>query len=116
MKYKPLPPEELNEAEAKRVYRNFSRRLNRLTIKARGGDNEAAMQIIVRMTEMCEALKALGYRTTDEDGERSRLVPVTQEWIDAELAKETEIDKAIKRGRKSGDYSEVIMMMAEGKT
>ena len=106
-----------NETEAKRVYRNFNRQLDRLTDKARNGDREAAVEIISRMTAKNNALHKLGYRTTDEDEDKHpTIVPITKEWIIAQKKKETKLSKLTKRIR-AGDRDaahELVLLMAEG--
>lgn len=105
------PPEELDEVEAKRVYRNFGKRLTRLQIKARHGNHEAAHKIITVLTEQEVALHELGYRTLDEGG----IGPITQEWIDRMEASKTKMDRLTEKARE-GDMDaarQVILLMAE---
>lgn len=100
----------------KRLRRKYNRILDNLKIKARGGDKEAAIQIIGKLAEFYGALKDLGYRITDEDESKpNRLVPITKEWVEAKLAAETEADKLLRRIR-AGDASatrEYILLMAK---
>jgi len=97
-----------NEKEVKRVHQNFCRRLNRLRIKATGGDKKAALNLISLMTEHQIAIRALGYRITSEDegGKSGQLVPRTQEWVDEQItiqkANETDLDRIRINARKTG--------------
>lgn len=92
-----------NWLEVKRIQRNYQRRLNRLRIKARSGDNIAARKLMVSLAEEHQAIKALGYRFTDENepGRPGRLVKRTQEWIDEQVAKETVEDKMRRKIRQA---------------
>ena len=102
--------------EAKRVYRNYNRQLDRLEEKCRSGDREAAIEIISRMTARNHALHKLGYRITDEDENLPSIVPITKEWIVAQKKKETKLDKLKKRIR-AGDRDaarKLVLLMAEG--
>lgn len=102
---------DLDLIEAKRVHRNYTQRLERLRIKASGGDKNASHKIIQVMTEHCKALKQLGFRITDD----GKIEPVTQKWIDESRAKMTEIDLLMEKGR-MGDpaaINQAILLMAE---
>ncbi len=89
--------------EAIKIRDKYHRVLNKLTQKARVGDNNAAKQIIVELTNYHKSLKEIGYRTTSEDepGKAGRVVARTQEWIDNQKAKETQRDRDIKAFRKA---------------
>lgn len=92
--------------EAKRIKTNYQRRLERLRVKSTGGDKDAAMDLMSLLAEMHGKLKELGYRLTDENesGRVNRLEPITQEWIDEQLAKQTKVDKLAQqiRGMEEG--------------
>ena len=87
---------------AKKIRRKYHRILEKLRIcSTYHGDREASLNILKKMTEYNSALRAIGYRITDESepGRRGRLIPITQEWVDAELAKETRIEKLTRMTR-----------------
>ncbi len=103
------------EIEAKRIHRNYCRQLDRLKIKARNGDRDAAREIIKRMTAHYNALWNLGYRITNEDENLPHIVPVTKKWIAQEKLKETKLDKLRKKLRKGDPDAarQIILEMAK---
>ena len=91
-----------NHEQAKKIKRKYHRILEKLRIKSLlHSDHEAARQIIVELTNYIKALRAIGYRTTDETepGRSGRLVAITDEWIELQKAKETKRDKLMKSMR-----------------
>ncbi len=106
-------------AKAKKLNRNLRRQLERLRIKSTyHGDRDAALKIISKLAELHGGLRDLGWRLTDEDdgGRPSRLVHITQAWLDAQEAKKTRLDRLMERGR-NGDkqaIDEAILLMASG--
>lgn len=80
---------------AKKIRRKYHRILEKLRVRSTyHGDRKAALDIIKKMTEYNSALRAIGYRIKDElEPGRCKLVPITQEWANAELAKQTRIEK-----------------------
>jgi hypothetical protein len=113
--FKPFP-DQSNLAEAKRIYRNYCRRIDRLRMKARQGDREAARKIISVLADMEGKIKDLGCRIAGEDGEKHDIVPITQQWLDEQKAKETELDRWTKKAR-TGDQEairKVVMLLAQG--
>lgn len=88
----PASMKEANLEDAKRVYRNMVRRLNRCRIKATRGDKAAASNLIVLMTELNVKLRELGYRRSESENS-SKLAQITQEWIDRVEASKSEVDK-----------------------
>lgn len=100
--------------EAKRIKRNYSRRLERLRIRSTyHNDKEASIKIIKVMTEYNIKIKELGYRLTDEDeGRPNQLVLITKEWVELQKSKQTEIDKLLKKARK-GDIDSITKIILE---
>tara|TARA_Y100000034_G_scaffold125150_2_gene174322 strand:+ start:2540 stop:2923 length:384 start_codon:yes stop_codon:yes gene_type:complete len=101
--------------EAKRIRRNYNRRLDYWTAKMRTADRiekdenglcEATRvhgKLCQLMGDKCVALRELGFRQTDEDESwPPKLVPITQEWIDEQRAKETELDR-LRKAARGGD-------------
>jgi hypothetical protein len=82
-----------NLEEARRVKRNYHRRIKRLTDKVRKGSNEAAIKIIATLTEMETKIQVLGFRLT-ENGKLVENVVQQKE--------ESEADRLIARSR-AGD-------------
>ena len=99
-----------NIKEAKRINRNFIKKLNRLRIKTRNGDKPACIKTIQVMTEMELAVKKLGCRITDD----GKIVERTQEWIDEQIKKQPKIDKLSKLARNGNidAINELILIMA----
>ncbi len=62
-----------NKDVAKWIRRAFNTELKNVTIKARHGDNRASHDILIGMTAMVMALKAIGYRTDDHGRLRPKL-------------------------------------------
>ena len=104
--------------EAKRIKRNYSRRLKRLRIKATCGDKKAARDLMVLLTEKIVKLKELGYRLTDEteDGRINRLVLITQEWIEEQNNKQTDLDRLRVKARNGSDEDQRAFTISLGKS
>lgn len=66
-------------------------------------------KLLQLMGDKCVALRAIGFRETDEneDFPNNTLVPITQEWIDEQLAKETPLDKLAKKARQTQSHEDV---------
>ena len=107
-------PEDLTEA--KRLRTKYNRILRNNSAKARQGDNEAAIDVITQMTEYETALRAIGYRETDETDGRPQLVPITKEWRQAQRAKRTKVDKLTIEARNGDETAmrELIRCLASG--
>ncbi|RDJ35409.1 MAG: hypothetical protein DWQ19_11375 [Crenarchaeota archaeon] len=102
-------PHNENRGKAIWVRRKYNPILKNLRIKSRSGDNDAAKEIIVQLTNYEQELRNLGYRRTDETepGRAGRLVAITQEWIDEQKSKETELDRLMKQCRK--DHNKAVL-------
>lgn len=98
--------------EAQAVVDRLQPILQKTTIKARRGDDEAAVRLIRLLAELHGTLKNLGYRLTDEtdEGELNRLVPITQEWIDFVRSQETEIDVLRRKARDDEEAAKEFIM------
>jgi hypothetical protein len=95
-----------NLEEARRVKRNYHRRIKRLTDKVRKGSNEAAIKIIATLTEMETKIQVLGFRLT-ENGKLVENVVQQKE--------ESEADRLIARSRAGDPYAmvEIVRFLAE---
>lgn len=70
--------------EARRVYRRYTKKLQRLSSAATAGDESAAIKLIRAMTEQNAALRQLGWMVGGEDG-RPKLVPFQPDEISDDL-------------------------------
>jgi hypothetical protein len=87
-----------NLLEAKRLRRNYRRRLTRLRHKSLlERDNEAARQMIHVLIEYENKLKAIGFRLAGG----GKVVPRTEEWAAEQKAKMTAIDRLQEEVRKN---------------
>lgn len=97
---------------AKRIRERYRQRLQKLQVKSRNGDKEAATNIIKQLGEYHLKLKEIGYRETDDN----ELVPITDAWIQEQLLNETEIDRLTKEFRRTQNYellSKIVLLMKE---
>jgi ssDNA-binding Zn-finger/Zn-ribbon topoisomerase 1 len=105
-----------NLEEAKRIQRNYHRRIERRRIKSLvNRDHKAASEMLELVGEKIIKLRELGYRKTNEyENPPNKLVLITQKWIDHEKSKLTELDKLRIKARKGGpkEIKEYIRAMA----
>jgi len=110
--------------DAKLIRKRYYPKLEKARINSTCRKTEDASTIYLKMvTEYHQSLKDIGYRVADEydDVRSGTLVPITQEWKDAQLAKMSEVDKlfaeARKLGAKEGGHliTKAIRLLAEGK-
>jgi hypothetical protein len=74
---------------------------------------DAGHAYIQKINEYYQGLKDMGYRQTDEyePGRTGRLVPITKEWVTAQRAKMSEVDRLMEAARHAGpnaDGAELI--------
>lgn len=78
-----------NFRKAQQIKSKYNRKLEKLQIKSRHGDKQAAVLIIQTMARQNEKLRDVGYRLTGE----GRLTPITEEWRQQQLAQESAVDR-----------------------
>ena len=87
--------------EAKRVYRNYNRKLDRLNTKIQNGDDDAALKLIEVMTEQELKLRQLGYMIGGKDG-KPKIVPFCPRKLNEDL----ELSK-IRKAARDGDMAAI---------
>jgi len=90
-----------NLEKAKRIKQEYEKRMEKIRWKSRGGDDEAARELMRLLAEQTGLISALGCRITDEneEGEPGRVVEKTEEWIKEQRAKMTELDLLQEKAR-----------------
>lgn len=89
--------------EVRRVMKNFRARLNRLNVKARCGDSEAALKVIRVLTEQEIQVQKMGYWL---DGQ-GRPVLRTPELMKKLRKMRTKIDRLQEKARMSQDPADI---------
>ena len=96
--------------EARRIRRNYHRRIEWRRIKGLvKSDYALQFEGVMLAAEMHNKLWQLGYRVDEVTG---RLVEVTQEYIDAEKAKETETDRLCAVARRTNDPEDIRRLIS----
>lgn len=105
--------------EAKAFARKMRRQMTRLRYRALlntdRNNHEPHRQYMAKVIEFFGTLKEWGFRTTDEDepGRKGRIVPITEEWIQEQLAKETPLQKLQRRIRNTENEEEQLQLSRE---
>ena len=90
-----------NLEKAKIIKKKYDLILDRLSHLSTNGDKEAPLLLIQKLTEYTLALKAVGYRQTDEDeSPPNKLVKITDEYLAESKRKNAEIENIMDRIRK----------------
>lgn len=96
--------------KAQQIKSKYNRKLEKLRIKSRHGDKDAAVHIITTMARQNEKLRDIGYRLTGE----GKLALITEEWRQQQLAQESAVDRMARQVR-NGEacVGDLIRLMAQ---